>query len=94
MYPPTTARERPDAMAYVMAGSGERLTYADLDRRSNRVAHYLRRHEVTPGSTMVIVMENNVAWPVVVAAGMRTGLFVTPVNWHLTGTELAVLLDE
>ncbi|RPA64690.1 fatty-acid--CoA ligase [Gordonia oryzae] len=94
MYPPTTARERPDDLAYVMAGSGERLTYDDLDRRSNRVAHYLRRHGVAPGSTMVIVMENNLAWPVVVAAGMRTGLFVTPVNWHLTGTELAILLDE
>lgn len=94
MYPPTVARERPDALAYVMAGSGQRLTYTELDQRSNRLAHLWRRHGVRGGGTVVIVMENNLVWPVVVAAGMRSGLYVTPVNWHLTQAELAVLLTQ
>ncbi|MGU3433042.1 AMP-binding protein [Actinomycetes bacterium M1A6_2h] len=94
MYPPSIARDRPDAIAYVMAGSGESLTYAELDRRSNQLAHRWREHGVHPGDTVVIAMENTIDWPVVVAAGMRTGLYVTPVNWHLQTAELAALIAE
>ncbi|MET4165971.1 MULTISPECIES: AMP-binding protein [Gordonia] len=94
MYPPSTARTRPDAIAYVMAGSGERITYAELDRRSNRLARFWQSRGVGPGDSVVLVMENSLAWPVAVAAGMRSGLYVTPVNWHLTPTELAALIQE
>lgn len=94
MYPPSIARERPDALAYVMAASGRSLTYGELDRRSNQLAHRWREHGVSSGDTVVIAMENNIDWPVVVAAGMRTGLYVTPVNWHLQSSELSALIAE
>ncbi|MFE0749085.1 AMP-binding protein [Gordonia sp. NPDC058843] len=94
MYPPSTARARPDAIAYVMAGSGERINYAELDRRSNRLARFWQTHGVGPGDSVVLVMENSLAWPVAVAAGMRSGLCVTPVNWHLKPAELAALISE
>ncbi len=94
MYPPSIARDRPDALAYVMAASGETLTYGELDARSNQLAHRWREHGVSYGETVVIAMENNIDWPVVVAAGMRTGLYVTPVNWHLQSAELSALIAE
>lgn len=94
MYPPVIAADRPDALAYVMAGSGRSITYRELDERSNQLAHFWRANGIRPGDTMVIAMENNIAWPVVVAAGMRSGVYVTPVNWHLKGPELAVLFAE
>ncbi|MDS1116571.1 AMP-binding protein [Gordonia westfalica] len=94
MYPPSTVRDRPDAIAYVMAGSGERITYAELDRRSNQLARFWQSRGVGPGGSVVLVMENNLAWPVAVAAGMRSGLYVTPVNWHLKPAELAALISE
>ncbi|RRQ27441.1 fatty-acid--CoA ligase [Rhodococcus sp. Eu-32] len=94
MYPPKIARSRPDAVAYVMAESGASLTYGELDRRSNQLAHRWREHGVGSGDTVVIAMENNIEWPVVVAAGMRTGLYVTPVNWHLQPSELTALVAE
>uniref|UniRef100_UPI00259B23E7 AMP-binding protein n=1 Tax=uncultured Thermomonospora sp. TaxID=671175 RepID=UPI00259B23E7 len=94
MYPAKIARRHPDAQAYVMAGSGDSLTYGELDARSNRLAHFLRARGVRRGGPLVIVMENRIEWPVVVAAGMRTGLYVTPINWHLTVTELTALLAE
>lgn len=77
-----------------MAASGASLTYRELDRRSNRLAHFWRANGVQPGDAVVIAMENNLAWPVVVAAGMRSGLYVTPVNWHLNAAELAILMTE
>ncbi|MGO3325444.1 AMP-binding protein [Gordonia sp. (in: high G+C Gram-positive bacteria)] len=94
MYPPATARDRPDAIAYVMAGSGRRLTYGRLDEQSNRLANYWRSVGAAPGDSVILVMENSLAWPVAVAAGMRSGLYVTPINWHLKPAELAALIAD
>jgi long-chain acyl-CoA synthetase len=94
LYPPSIARERPDALAYVMAASGRSLTYGELDMQSNQLAHRWREYGIRSGDTVVIAMENNLDWPVVVAAGMRTGLYVTPVNWHLQAAELSSLVSE
>lgn len=106
MYPPTIAGTHPDRIAYVLAASGGdapdqgpgttagQITYAELDAESNRLAHYWREAGVRPGDCVVIVMENNIWWPVVTAAGMRSGVYVTPVNWHLTAAELGILLGE
>lgn len=92
MYPPTIARNEPDSIAYEMAGSGISLTYRELDERSNQLAHLLRSHSVDPGDSLVILLPNGLAWPIAVAAGMRTGLQVTPVNWHLKASELTPIL--
>ena len=46
MYPAVHAAKTPDKPAYVMAGSGEVVTYRQLDDRSNQIAqlfHALRR---------------------------------------------------
>ena len=44
MYPAPHALTHPDRAAFVMAGSGETVTYAELEARSNRLAHLLRAH--------------------------------------------------
>ena len=94
MYPPAVADRYPDRVAYIMAGSGETLTYSQLDRESNRLAHLFRQHGIRSGDTVALVLENRIEWPVVVAAGMRSGLYVTPLNWHLNPAELAQLLAD
>jgi long-chain acyl-CoA synthetase len=94
VYPPAVADRYPDRVAYIMAGSGQTLTYSQLDRASNRLAHLFRQHGMGVGDTVALVLENRIEWPVVVAAGMRSGLYVTPLNWHLKPTELAQLLAD
>ena len=42
MYPGTYAAERPNVPAVIMAGSGETLTWRELDDASNRLAQLLR----------------------------------------------------
>ncbi|WP_068395806.1 AMP-binding protein [Kribbia dieselivorans] len=94
MYPPTIANRFPDTNAYEMTGSGSTLTFGELDEKSNALAHLLRRNAVVPGDALVVVLPNQIAWPVVVAAGMRAGLEVTPINWHLRASELMPMLTE
>ena len=94
MYPGTFATTAPDRPAVVMGGSGEVVTYADLDTRSNRVAHLLRRHGLRPGDTLAVLSENrpevfDLAW-----AAQRSGLQLTLVNHHLTPEESAYIVGD
>jgi fatty-acyl-CoA synthase len=41
MYPGTYAAQAPDRIAAAMTGTGETLSYADLERRSVQLAHVL-----------------------------------------------------
>jgi long-chain acyl-CoA synthetase len=46
MYPGLQTAIRPNQPAIVMAQSGETITYAELERRSNRFAHFLRANGI------------------------------------------------
>ena len=41
MYPGTYAAQTPDRIAAVMAGTGETVSYGELERRSAQLAHVL-----------------------------------------------------
>ena len=70
-----------------MGTSGEVLTYRQLDDASNRVAHLLRAAGLVRGDHIAVLLTNRREWFEVVWGAMRSGLFVTPVNWHLTPAE-------
>ena len=53
------ARANPDKPAYVMARSGELVTYGQLEARSNQGAQLFRRLGLRPGDAVAIFMENN-----------------------------------
>lgn len=77
-----------------MAGSGERLSYTELERQSNQVAHLFRSRGLRPGDHVAILMENRLEMFPVVWAAQRSGLLYTPVNWHLSGDEAAYIVAD
>src|SRR5262245_64944459 len=94
MYPGKHARERAEHPAFIMAGSGEAVTYADYDARTNRLAHLLRAHGLRRLDHYSIFMENNSRYLETCGAGERAGLYYTCVNSHLTADELAYIVDN
>ena len=42
MYPGKYANQHPERPAFIMAGSGETVTYQAFEARANQLAHYLR----------------------------------------------------
>jgi len=42
MYPGNHAKLRADQAAFIMAQSGEAISYAELEARTNRLAHFFR----------------------------------------------------
>src|SRR3954463_4020695 len=92
MYPGQHARLRPLQPAFIMAATGEAVTYRELDARSNRLAHLFRKHGLRRLDHYSIFMENNSRYLEACGAGERSGLYYTCINSFLTAGELAYLL--
>ena len=80
MYPGEYAEQHPDRPAFIMASTGESVSYREFEERSNRLAHLLRAHGLERLDHYSIFMENNDRYLEACAAGERAGLYYTCVN--------------
>ncbi|MFK7977014.1 MAG: AMP-binding protein, partial [Halioglobus sp.] len=94
MYPGEYAKQHPSRAAFIMAESGESVTYREFEERTNQVAHYLRGQGLVFKDHYAIFMENNARYLESCAAGERAGLYYTCVNSYLEHEELAYILDN
>ncbi|WP_286958354.1 MULTISPECIES: AMP-binding protein [Arsenicicoccus] len=88
------ASELADKPAYLLAETGETLSYRDLEDRSNQVAHLFRSLGLGRGDHVAVLMENRLDLFPIYWAAQRSGLYYTPVNWHLTADEAAYIVDN
>ncbi|WP_205528475.1 AMP-binding protein [Desertimonas flava] len=85
---------RPDHPA-VVVGDGEIvLTYRQLDERSNQVAHALRSLGAGAGSSIGYLLDNDEHVLEVWWGGMRSGVHITPINFHLTAPEVDYIVRD
>jgi long-chain acyl-CoA synthetase len=94
MYPGTYAAEDPQRPATIMAGTGEAVSYGDLERRSTQLAHVLREAGLRPGDVVALLTENNLRAMEVYWAARRSGLFITAVNYRLKPDEVAYIVND
>jgi long-chain acyl-CoA synthetase len=94
MYTGKHAKLRPLQPAFIMADTGEAVTYAELEARSNRLAHLLRNRGLNRLDHFAIFMENNSRYLEACGAGERAGLYYTCVNSYLTPSELAYIVNN
>ena len=94
MYPNASARAHPDRPCIVMATSGEVISYGELDRRANRLAHLLRRHGLKRLDHISIFMENHSRYIECCSAAERAGLYYTCINSFLTDEEARAHVGE
>jgi acyl-CoA synthetase (AMP-forming)/AMP-acid ligase II len=94
MHPAEIASREPDRPAVVMAGTGEAITFRELDERSNRLAQLFRTRGLERGDTVAILLENNPRFLEVAWAAQRGGLYYTAINWHLTPDEAAYIVED
>jgi long-chain acyl-CoA synthetase len=93
-HPSRFAAEAPDRPAVIMGGTGQVLTYAQLEDRSCRVANLLRSYGLEPGDHVAALLENRVEFFEVAWGALRAGLHLTPINWHLTADEAAYIVED
>jgi long-chain acyl-CoA synthetase len=94
MYPGKYATQHPDRPAFIMANSGESVSYAEYEARSNRLAHLLRTQGLKRLDHHANFMENNNRYLEAGSAGYRAGLYFTCINSYLTAEELAYIVNN
>src|SRR5215213_11633548 len=94
MWPGAHAAERPDQPAVVMAGSGEVVTYAELEERSRRLARVWEDASLGFGDHVALLIENQARFFEVCWAAQRSGLYYTAINTHLTADEVAYIAED
>jgi len=83
-----------DRPAVVMAGSGETITHGELEARSRRLAQLLHARGLRPGDHLAVLLENHPRYFEVFWAAMRSGLYLTPINWHLKAEEAGYIVED
>ncbi|MEU7810958.1 AMP-binding protein [Pseudonocardia sp. NPDC049154] len=93
MYPGVHSATMPDRPALVMVGSGNRVTWAELDARSAALAAVWRRAGLAIGDVVLLALTNDVRWAEIAWSCWRSGLVLAPVDTHLRADELAPLVE-
>ncbi len=94
MHPSHFAKSHPDKPAYIMANSGEVVTFKQLDDRSNQLAHAFRDHNLNPGDTIAIFAENSARYFEIAWAAQRSGLYYVCISSRLTPPEVQYIVED
>lgn len=87
-----SARTFPDRLALVQ--DEVQLSYAELDRFANKVAHLLRGRGVKPGERVALACPNRWEFPAIYFGILKTGAVVVPLNTLLKAGEFEYYLQD
>jgi amino acid adenylation domain-containing protein len=82
----------PDAPAVLF--ENEKLTYKELDERSNQVAHYLRSKEVEQGSLVPLCIERSAALMVGILGVLKAGCAYVPIDPEYPEERIRFMLKD
>jgi len=89
------ARFSPERIAVVDTKADERVTYAELDERSDRWASMLEKEmKLRRGERLAVLMGNRGEFAELFFACVRLGAALVPLNWRLSPSELGVILAD
>ena len=93
-HPYLFAQSTPDKPAIIMAGSGETISYAQLDARSNKVAQLLRSLGFQSGDTVAVCLENRAEYFDIIWGAQRSGMICVAISCRLTAPEIDYILED
>ncbi|HEX7873372.1 MAG TPA: acyl-CoA synthetase [Sphingobium sp.] len=94
MHPAHHAAAHPEKPAVIMAGTGETLSYGEMEARSNQLAHLWRAEGLRIGDTIAIVIENDPWFFPLVWSAQRSGLYYVCISYRLSPEDLSYILED
>jgi len=82
----------PDAVA--VAWDGGAMSYAELDARSNRLAHHLIAHGVGPDAPVALLAERSPELVVAILSILKAGGAYVPLNPKYPRSRIALMLED
>jgi long-chain acyl-CoA synthetase len=94
MHPSVFAETTPDKPAFVMAATGQVVTFRELNDRSNQGAQLFRALGLRVGDGVAVMMENHPIYYEVLWAAQRSGLRYTAISSRLTPGEVEYIVKD
>jgi long-chain acyl-CoA synthetase len=94
MHPSQHAKTHPDKAAFIMAYSGETVTYGELEARSNQGAHLFRSLGLGEGDAVAFFIDNHPRYYELLWAAQRSGLRFTCLSSKLTQSEIEYIVKD
>lgn len=73
---------------------GERATYSEMDRTSNKYAHALRAFGVRKRDRIGVMLPNRIEFPILWFALAKLGAVIVPINMRYTPREIEYVLSD
>ena len=93
-HPAHWAALQPDTPAIIMAGSGETVSFGQMDQAANRGAHVLRQLGLKRGDVFALWSANNARMLEIAWATNRAGLYMVPIAGKLLAEEAAYIVGD
>ncbi len=79
---PAALEPRMEAFAdrVAVAGPDGDVTYRELNRRANRIAHWIQRHHAAEDGAIVLLLEQGASFLAGVLAALKTGRVYVPLD--------------
>ncbi len=87
------AEQAPEKLALVDP-DGREWTRSELVAECNEIAHGLRALGIEKGDCVAVVLPNCAEFYALYLAVTQIGVFLTPINNHLTGPEIAYIAQD
>jgi long-chain acyl-CoA synthetase len=94
LHPVRHAIDTPDKPAYIMATSGETVSYAELDARANQGARLLRSLGLGRGDGLAVMMDNSPRYFELMWAAERIGVYCTCLSSKLSAEEAEYIIRD
>ncbi|MHC4048033.1 class I adenylate-forming enzyme family protein [Bradyrhizobium sp. 23AC] len=88
------ARTHGSIIAIDVFERGERATYMEMDRLSNKYAHALRALGVRKGDRIGVMLPNRIEYPILWFAIAKLGAVMVPINMRYTRREIEYVLSD
>jgi acyl-CoA synthetase (AMP-forming)/AMP-acid ligase II len=94
MFPGAHAQTTPDKPAVIMGGTGQVITYGQLDAEANQVSHAFRSLGLQPGDHVALCLENHPRYFALLWGAHYAGLYYTAMSSRLTTDEMAYIIND
>jgi long-chain acyl-CoA synthetase len=93
-HPRQVAAATPEKIAFLLAGTGQEISYGALVRRSDQAARLFRTLGVRPGDTIAIFLENCLHFPELCWAAKNSGLYYVCISSQLNADDFHYIFEN
>ncbi len=94
MHPGDIAAQNPDKPAYIIAETGQTVTFKELDDVSMQASQLFRKLGLQRGDHIALMLENHPAMLQICLAAQRAGLYFTAISYRLQEEEVEYIVND